>query len=343
MISSIVSVTLGIRVDRVETEPRDIVEIPLGRLGGALRACPGSGLVDLVVDVGDVVDELHRVAVGAEPAGHPREHDERTRVADVRTLIDGRPADVHPDLGRRCGKLDEVTRKRVVEPHRAMVPSLAFASRDAEAPERLLSGEVGKHRPELGPALDAGQRAPHRLQVAPDRLQLAQELARAGARRAGSGLRCTELREALERRSGLLAERDEHRLEHLLGDLAHLDERARPTERTCQPDGARRRSPPAPRRASPRSRRSRAGRVGPRRATRRAQEGRARRGRRALPPRGPPPRAARRPRCARAASRASSRRRRGGDRGGRPRAVRPRGRVRFPAAAPRSAGDRSRG
>ena len=43
-------------VDLVEPEPADVIEVPLGRLSGAGSARFRRSFVDLVVDVGDVVD-----------------------------------------------------------------------------------------------------------------------------------------------------------------------------------------------------------------------------------------------------------------------------------------------
>ena len=56
------------------------------------------GVVDLVVDVGDVDHQLRLVALVLEEAAQEHEDDERARVADVDPPVDGRPAGVDPDL-----------------------------------------------------------------------------------------------------------------------------------------------------------------------------------------------------------------------------------------------------
>ena len=98
---------LGPVVDVVEPEAARVLEVPLGRLPGALGARARRRLVDLVVHVGDVVDERHLVAALAQPALVPAAEHERPRVADVRAGVDGRAADVHPDRAGRLGQVDE--------------------------------------------------------------------------------------------------------------------------------------------------------------------------------------------------------------------------------------------
>ena len=91
------------RVRQPEAEVADVLEIPLGRARGELGARAGSGVVDLVVHVGDVVDERRVVAAVPQPVAQPHAEHERPGVADVRALVDGRPAEVHPDgPGRRA-------------------------------------------------------------------------------------------------------------------------------------------------------------------------------------------------------------------------------------------------
>ena len=53
-------------VGHAEAEVAGVLEIPLGRVGGELRARAGRGVVDLVVDVRDVVDELRVVPARRE-------------------------------------------------------------------------------------------------------------------------------------------------------------------------------------------------------------------------------------------------------------------------------------
>ena len=74
-------------------------------------------LVDPVVDVGDVVDERRFVAAVPQPRAQPHAKDERARVADVRALVHGRPAEVHPDRPGRRRQLVEPPCERVVEAH----------------------------------------------------------------------------------------------------------------------------------------------------------------------------------------------------------------------------------
>ena len=66
-----------------------------GRARGELGARARRGVVDLVVHVGDVVDERRVVAAAPQPVAQPHADDERPRVADVRALVDRRPAEVH--------------------------------------------------------------------------------------------------------------------------------------------------------------------------------------------------------------------------------------------------------
>ena len=62
--------------------------------GHALGAC---GIVDLVVDVREVDDEVHLVALVAQEASEQAEDHERPGVADVDAAVDGRAAGVDPD------------------------------------------------------------------------------------------------------------------------------------------------------------------------------------------------------------------------------------------------------
>ena len=55
---------------------------------------------DLVVDVGEVLHELHLVAAVLKVAAQQVEHDERARVADVEVVVHGRAAGIHFDLAR---------------------------------------------------------------------------------------------------------------------------------------------------------------------------------------------------------------------------------------------------
>ena len=95
------------QVRHPEPEVASVLEVPGGRLFGEGGTRAGGGLVDLVVDVGDVVDEGHVVAGRLQPRPHPHPDDERTRIADVRAGVDGRAAEVHADGARRRRELDE--------------------------------------------------------------------------------------------------------------------------------------------------------------------------------------------------------------------------------------------
>ena len=114
------------------------------RARSALAA--GRGLVDLVVDVGDVVHEPYLVAPLAQPPRQPREDDERPGVADVGPLVDGRTADVHPDrLGRRR-ELDERARQRVLQTHSAIVVGRDSASASPLRPPHALERLARRQR-----------------------------------------------------------------------------------------------------------------------------------------------------------------------------------------------------
>ena len=78
-----VSVAFGCSSGRPRPRSSVSSRYQLRRALGELGAVPGRGVVDLVVDVRDVVDELDVVAALAEPAAEPHASDERARVADV--------------------------------------------------------------------------------------------------------------------------------------------------------------------------------------------------------------------------------------------------------------------
>jgi len=109
-------------VGPAEPERVGVLEVPLRRARGELGTRTRRGPVDLVVDVGDVVDERDVVAAPAEPAPEPHPEHERAGVPDVRTRIDGGAADVHPDRPGRRRQLLEPSRERVVQTHGAILP-----------------------------------------------------------------------------------------------------------------------------------------------------------------------------------------------------------------------------
>ena len=143
------------RIGHPETEALRVLEVPGGRLEGSLGAPAGRGLVDLVVDVGDVVHEPYRMAPLAQPPRQPREDDEGPGVADVGPLVDRRATDVDPDrLGRRR-KLDERARQRVLQTHCAIVVGRGSASAPPLRPLHALERLVRRQRKDDGPELRA--------------------------------------------------------------------------------------------------------------------------------------------------------------------------------------------
>ena len=92
---------LGHVVGLAQAEVTRVLDVPARRLLRELRAVAGRGVVDLVVDVGDVVDELHVVPARAQPRPEPHRDHERARVPHMGARVHRRPADVHPDRARR--------------------------------------------------------------------------------------------------------------------------------------------------------------------------------------------------------------------------------------------------
>ena len=73
----------------------------LGQFANGDAALGGPG-VDLVVDVGDVAHIAHMlraIDMPQQPIKHV-EHDNRPRIADVREIIDRRPAHINAHIGR---------------------------------------------------------------------------------------------------------------------------------------------------------------------------------------------------------------------------------------------------
>ena len=111
-------------VGPADAEPVGVVDVRLGHLGGQCgRRDPAlvrQG-IDLLVDVGDVLDKRHRLAAPLEVALHETEHDERASVAHMDAAIDGRPADVHPDPPVGAGyELERLAGAGVADPHAAL-------------------------------------------------------------------------------------------------------------------------------------------------------------------------------------------------------------------------------
>ena len=84
---------LRLLVGHAETEVRCVLEVPLRRARGELGTRTRRGVVDLVVDVRDVVDERRVVAALGEPAAEPH--------ADRRTAVRFRCAPARRRSGRR--------------------------------------------------------------------------------------------------------------------------------------------------------------------------------------------------------------------------------------------------
>ena len=181
-IAGMLSVAFGRWSGMPEAEIGRVLEVPLGRLRGELRALARRRVVDLVVDVRDVVDERHVVAAQLQPRAQPHPEHERPRVADVRPLVDGRAAEVHPDRPGRRRQLLELPRERVVETHRpsrgptqelvprervdhgrqlraALAPRSARAAAPSDRPDRLQLADGGAAvEPALDQLAEAGQR-----------------------------------------------------------------------------------------------------------------------------------------------------------------------------------------
>ena len=72
-------------VGHAESEVARVLEVPRSRARREVGARTRRRVVDLVVDVGDVVNESRVVAAETQPVAEPHPDDERARVADVRT------------------------------------------------------------------------------------------------------------------------------------------------------------------------------------------------------------------------------------------------------------------
>jgi hypothetical protein len=112
-------------VGAAEAEPIGVLEIGRRHLPGEARrghARLASGLIDLVVDVGDVDDEPRLVTDAGQEPPQQHEDDERTRVADVDSRVDRRPARIHPHR-RGLPRLEQpgLAAQRVPDPDLAHV------------------------------------------------------------------------------------------------------------------------------------------------------------------------------------------------------------------------------
>jgi hypothetical protein len=132
--------------ERLEVRPAQaeavrVLEVPPRRPPRELVARDpvlAGGVVDLVVYVGDVLDERHLVPPGLEPALEPKGQHVRPRVPDVDPLVDGGAAEVHADGPGRWGELLLRARVRVIEPHRCdgALPRGGARERPSRAPAR---------------------------------------------------------------------------------------------------------------------------------------------------------------------------------------------------------------
>ena len=138
----------GLRGPRLAVGPADAQPIGVGevarrhllrQVGRRAAERPG-GVVDLVVDVGDVGHERRLVALVGEEAGEQAEDDEGTRVADVDRRVHRRAAGVDADPAAVLrAQLGQRSRAGVVQADRAHQPSTFVAS--CGAPTGLDSGE----------------------------------------------------------------------------------------------------------------------------------------------------------------------------------------------------------
>src|SRR5581483_4104916 len=157
---------LRLVVGSAQTEQVRVLDVPARRVRGQPRAVRGRGAVDLVVDVRDVLDEVHAVAAPPQPVAEPHRDDERPRVADVDALVDGRPAEVHADLGRRIGEVDLLAVQGAVEPHRPSITFRAGAARARARPRRARATRATQaSRP--SPSRSASARRPRRSRRPP--------------------------------------------------------------------------------------------------------------------------------------------------------------------------------
>ena len=100
----------GARLDRrlEHAELGDVlVELPggLGRHLGDRHALFRRAGINLVVDVGDVarIGDVVRAIDMAQQAEQNIEYDDRTGIADMRVVVDRRPADIHAHIARIIG------------------------------------------------------------------------------------------------------------------------------------------------------------------------------------------------------------------------------------------------
>ena len=118
-------------VGTAEAQAVRVLDVPAGGPAGELGTADAEGprgIVDLVVDVGDVLGELHGVPAVLEPALEPHRQHEGAGIADVNALVHRRPAEVHADRARRGREIVLPPRVRVVEPDRHRRSELGLAT-----------------------------------------------------------------------------------------------------------------------------------------------------------------------------------------------------------------------
>ena len=146
-------------------------------------AALGVGLVDdLVVDVGDVLDQRHCEAAAPQPAAQHGEGDVGTGVADVHEVVHGGAAAVDADLARLArDELLFALRQRVEQADHATLPwsldrprrrvrrrRVSVSARLAQASARLPAGQRSQRRQSRSvPASRAQRRRARRCELRP--------------------------------------------------------------------------------------------------------------------------------------------------------------------------------
>ncbi len=112
---------------------------------------------DLVVDVGDVLDQSARAGPPLEVARISIEHDKRSRVADVDAAVDRRSRRRRSRCARR--RPGTTSRSSPVSESRSFITPIPSRGGHTFSPaDRLGARQRHEHRPELGPARPAGER-----------------------------------------------------------------------------------------------------------------------------------------------------------------------------------------
>ena len=123
-------------------QPLEISEVLRGvALGNRQPRLAGgdAAIDDLVIDVGDVVDQAHRIPAHREPARHSIEQHRPHEVPNMAIVVHRRPAQVHADLARLQG--DEWRRgasQGVVDRYRHLDSSAFGVRRSAFCRSRMI-------------------------------------------------------------------------------------------------------------------------------------------------------------------------------------------------------------